>query len=170
MAELPKDDAFGVLGLFICHSIKYETKEINMRNTRFIKAIMYILVSLTLTLTSCGGGGGGTPPSNTGVGQVMQVSGVSVRTAELKTISITPSNPLGINSGTRLNFNATGSYSDNSVQDLTMMVVWTSSNTSVTTVSNAPDSKGQARAVSRGYCSISAAMGGISGSTIVGIM
>lgn len=140
-----------------------------MRNYRFIRALMYILVSLMLTLTSCVGEGGGTPPRNTGVGQVRQVSGVSGRTAVLRAISIAPNNPLGINSGTQLQFSARGYFSDNSVQDLTAMVVWTSSDTSIATISNAPDSKGQAMAASRGYCSISAALDGISDSTIIGI-
>jgi hypothetical protein len=140
-----------------------------MSNYRFIRALMYILVSLTLTLTSCGGESGGTPPQNTGVVQVKQFNGGSERTTVLRAIIITPNNPLGINSGRQLQFSARGNYSDNSVQDLTTMVVWTSSDTSIATVSNAPDSKGQAIAVSRGYCSISAALDGISGSTIMGI-
>jgi len=87
----------------------------------------------------------------------------------LRSISITPSNPLGINSGTQLQFSARGYFSDNSVQDLTTMVVWTSSDTSIATISNESDSKGQAIAVSRGYCSISGTLDGVSGSTIIGI-
>ena len=138
-------------------------------NYRYIRALMYILVSLTLALTSCGGEGGSTPPRNTGVGQVRQVSGAGGRTAVLRAISIAPSNALGINSGTQLRFSARGYFSDNSVQDLTTMVVWTLSDISILTISNSSDSKGQAMAVSRGYCSISAALGGISGSTIMGI-
>jgi hypothetical protein len=140
-----------------------------MRNNRFIRALMYILVSLTLTLTSCGGGGGGTSPLNTGVGQARQVSGESERSPLLRGISITPSNPLGINAGTRLQFTVTGSYTDNSEQDLTAIVVWTSSNTSIAAVSNEADSKGQTIAVSRGYCSISATLGSVSGSIIMGV-
>ncbi len=138
-----------------------------MWNNRFVKALMYIVVSLTLT--SCGREGGGTPPPNTGVRQVGQVSAVNGRTAVLRTISITPSNPLGIDSGTQLQFSASGNFSDNSVQDLTTMVVWTSSDISIADISNAPDSKGRAIAVSRGYCSISAALDGVSESTIIGI-
>jgi hypothetical protein len=139
-----------------------------MKNGIFIKLLLYGFISLTLTFTSCGGGsgGGGTPPSNTAGGQV---SGVNGSTAVLRTISITPSNPLGINSGTQLQFSARGYYSDNSVQDLTTMVAWTSCDTSIASISNESDSKGQALAISRGYCSISAKMGGISGSTIIGI-
>jgi hypothetical protein len=140
-----------------------------MRNNRFIKAIMYIMVSLMLTLASCGGEGGGSPPRTIGVGQVEQFSGVNGRTAVLRTIGITPINPLGINAGTQLQFAATGSYSDSSVQDVTTSVIWTSSDTSIATISNTPDSKGLATAVSRGYCGISATLGSISGSTIIGV-
>jgi hypothetical protein len=110
-----------------------------MKNNRFIRGSMYGLVSLMLALPSCGGGGRSTSPNNTGVRQVSGVNGI---TAVLRTISITPSNPLVINSGTQLQFTATGSYADNSVQDLTAQVVWASSDTSVATVSNASDSKG----------------------------
>jgi hypothetical protein len=140
-----------------------------MQNARFIRALMYLLVGITLTLTSCGGERGSTPPHNTGAGQVRQVSGVNGGTVVIRTIRITPISPLGIDSGTQLNFIATGCYSDNSVQDLTTLAVWTSSDASVATISDAPDSKGQAIAVSRGYCSISATLGGISGSTIIGV-
>jgi len=140
----------------------------SMMNYRYIRALIYILVSLTLALTSCGGGGGA-PPDNSGANRTGGISGVNGRTPVLRIISITPSIPLGINAGTRLQFAATGSYSDNSMQDITTLAVWTSSDTAVATISNAPDSKGQAIAVSRGYCSISAALGGISVSTIMGI-
>jgi hypothetical protein len=140
-----------------------------MKNGIFIKLFLYGFISLTLTLTSCGGGGGGTPPNNTRVGQVRQVYGVNGSMAVLRTISITPNNPLGINSGTPLQFSARGYYSDNSVQDLTTMVAWTSSDKSIASISNASESKGQALTISRGYCSISATIGGISGSTIIGV-
>ena len=140
-----------------------------MMNHRFIRALLYIMVSLALILTSCGGEGGGSPQNNRGVGQIEQSNRVSGRTAVLRAISTTPSNPLRINYGTQIQFNAWGYFSDNSVEDLTTTVVWTSSDTSIATISNAPESKGQAIAVSRGYCSISGALDGISGSTIVGI-
>ena len=140
-----------------------------MKNGIFIKLLLSGFISLALTLTSCGGGGVGTPPNNTGVGQVRQVSGVTGSTALLRTMSITPDNPLGINHGTQLQFTATGSYTDNSLQDLTVMVSWTSSDTSIATISNAQDSKGLALAVSKGYCSISATLGNVSGSTIIGV-
>jgi hypothetical protein len=67
-----------------------------MTNRRFIRALLYGLVSLTLTLTSCGGERGGTPPRKTGVRQVEQYkySGINGKTAVLRSISITPSNYL----------------------------------------------------------------------------
>jgi hypothetical protein len=154
------------INVLICYDRERERRETSMRDLRYVKALMYILVSVTLTLTSCGGEGSGIPTSNTGV---VQVSGASGRTAVLRTISITPSNPLGINAGTRIHFSATGYFLDNSVQDLTTTVVWTSSDTSIATISNAPDSKGQAITISRGYCSVSATLGSISGSTIIGV-
>jgi len=140
-----------------------------MKNSRFIRAPIYILLGLTITLISCGGEGGGIPSRNTGVGQVRQISGQSGRAVVLRDINITPSNPLGIKSGTQLQFTVTGTYSDNSVQDVTTMAVWTSSDTSIATISNAPGSTGMATAISRGYCSISAKIGSISVSTIIGV-
>ena len=127
------------------------------------------VVTLTVALISCGGESGGTLPFNTGVGQVRQISGDRGRIAVLRSIGITPSTPLGISSGKRLQFAAIGSYSDNSVQNITAMVVWNSSDPLVATVSNEAGSIGLATAVSKGYCSISATLDGISGSTIIGV-
>ena len=117
-------------------------------------------------LTSCGGGA---PPGNAGEVRTGETSGVSGRTTVLRVITVTPNAPLGIGSRSQLQFTATGTYSDNTVQDLTTMVAWTSSDTSIATVSNTPGSIGMITAVSRGYCSISATFGNVSGSTIIGI-
>jgi hypothetical protein len=135
----------------------------------FMNLLLYAFVGLTLAFASCGGEGGGAYPRNMGDGQAEQVSGASERTPMLRGISITPGNPLGIIAGTRLQFAATGSYTDNSVQDLTAIVVWTSSDTSIAADSNEADSKGQVTAVSKGYCSISATLGSVSGSIIMGV-
>jgi hypothetical protein len=44
-AGLPKDDAFGMLGLFIWYTTNSETdREGSMRNYRVIRALLYILV------------------------------------------------------------------------------------------------------------------------------
>jgi hypothetical protein len=140
-----------------------------MKDCNFIGTLMCGFLGLTLTLASCGGGGGGVPPYNTGAGQIASVSGAGGRTAVLKSINITPNDPLGINSRTRVQFTAIGSYSDNSVQDITALVVWTSSDSSIASMSNETGSLGLATAVSKGYCSISAMSGGVSGSTVIGV-
>lgn len=139
-------------------------KHTNTEEFKLIRGLMYILVSLTLALTSCGGGG--PPPGTSGAAGISEING---RTPVLRIISVTPSNLLGIDAGTRLHFAATASYSDNSVQDITALTVWFSSDTSVASISNAPGSKGQAIAVSSGYCSITATLGNISGSTAIGV-
>ncbi len=140
-----------------------------------IKAVMtlfiYGFVTLTLALSSCGGSGGNggnTPLFINAAGKAKKV-GVIERSSALRAINITPVDSLGISSGTRLQFAAAGSYSDNSARDLTALAVWNSSDISVATVSNAPGSIGLVMAVSRGYCSISATLGNISGSTIIGV-
>lgn len=141
-----------------------------MKNRSVIKILSCGLVSLTLALASCGGDGGGAPMGSSGVPSTKGKSIVISRsTPVLMAINISPSNPLGIVPGTHLLFTAMGSYSDNSVQDLTAIAAWTSSDTSIAVVSNARDSKGRTTAVSKGYCSISATFEGASGSTIIGV-
>jgi hypothetical protein len=140
-----------------------------MKKRSVIKILSCGLVSFTLTLASCGGDGVGVLMGSSGAPSTKGESVVSRNTPVLMAINISPSNPLGIDPGTHLLFTATGSYSDNSVQDLTTIAVWTSSDISIATVSNARDSKGWATAVSKGYCSISATFEGASGSTIIGV-
>lgn len=124
---------------------------------------------MILTLTSCGGEGIETTPASTGNGQIGQFSGFTGKTSVLRAIIIIPGNLLGINAGTQFNLTARGYFTDNSVQDLTTMVTWISSDTSIVTVNNTQGSKGQAMAVSKGYCSISATLSGISETIIIGI-
>ncbi len=139
-----------------------------MINRNAIKRLSYGLVILTLALTSCGGDGGGAPLSGAALSNKGERA-VSSRAPVLMSINISPTNPLGIEPGTHLPFTATGSYSDSSAQDITTMVVWSSSDTVIATVSNAQDSKGCVTAVSKGYCSISATFEGASTSTIIGV-
>ena len=127
------------------------------------------LVSLILALTSCGGDGAAVSVGSRESLLARGESAVNKKTPVLVAITISPTNPLGIKSGTKLRLTASGSYSDNSVQDITTMVVWTTSDASVATVSNEPDSKGLALAVYVGYCSISATLGNVSGSTVIGV-
>jgi uncharacterized protein YjdB len=78
----------------------------------------------------------------------------------LLSIAVTPANPTVLVAGTQ-QFTATGTYSDNSTQNLTSQVTWASSATARATISSA----GLATGVSAGTTTISAALGTISGST-----
>lgn len=115
-----------------------------------------ILVLLFLSiLAGCGGGGGSNGGSS------------SPSHGALVSISVTPANS-SIVLGSSAQFKATGTYSDNSTQDLTTSVTWSSSNTSVATISNTSGSNGLAVTVSTGTIAsttIMASSGGISGST-----
>ena len=85
---------------------------------------------------------------------------VTVTHGTLQSISVTPANP-SIAKGTTKQFTATGTYSDNSTQDLTTQVTWASDTTGVATISSA----GLATAAGVGTAKISATMGSVSGST-----
>jgi len=78
----------------------------------------------------------------------------------LDSIEVTPTNP-SIALGTTQQFTATGIFSDNSKQDLTTQVTWSSSNIGVTTIDNA----GLATSVSAGSTTVAAALGSVSGNT-----
>jgi trimeric autotransporter adhesin len=89
---------------------------------------------------------------------------LNVTPATLLSIGVTPANPSMAN-GLNSQFIATGVYTDNSIQDLTASVAWTSSDSTVASVSNASASHGLAKGVSPGSVTIAAASGTISGST-----
>jgi len=114
------------------------------------KASIHVMsLFILLVLAGCGGGGGGNS------------TGGNPSQATLTVISVTPAN-LSIAQGTSQQFAATGIYSDNTTQDLTTSVTWSSSTTSVSAVSNS----GLVTAVGAGSTSITATdpASGISGS------
>ena len=86
--------------------------------------------------------------------------------ATLQSIAVTPANP-SVPDGETQQFDATGTYSDNSTQNLTTQVTWASATTSVATISNASGTQGLATAVAQGTSTISATLGGIAGSTVL---
>jgi trimeric autotransporter adhesin len=96
------------------------------------------------------------------LGSVSGTAGLTVTPATLVSIGVTPANP-SIADGTSVQFAATGTYSDNSTQDLTTSVTWSSSNTGVASISNASGSNGLASAQSQGAVTITAALGSVSG-------
>ena len=79
---------------------------------------------------------------------------------------MTPANP-SIPVGETQPFTATGTYSDNSTQDLTSQVTWASATTSVATISNDRDRLGMATGVGTGTSTISATLAGVTGSTVL---
>ena len=98
------------------------------------------------------------------------VSGTSVltvSTAKLKAIAITPS-PLSVVIGGHQQLTATGTWDDNSTRDITNNVTWLSSSgdaggDAIATVSNAAGSRGLFTAVSAGAVTVTAAFQGVSG-------
>lgn len=87
---------------------------------------------------------------------------LTVTSATLTAITVTPTNPSVANGYTQ-QFTATGIYSDNSNQDLTSQVTWSSANTAVATISNISGQKGLATTKSVGSTTITATFGAVSG-------
>jgi len=86
-------------------------------------------------------------------------------TATLLSIAVTPQSPTIVKGATR-QFTATGTYSDNSTQDVTTQVTWTSSDTFKATIS----STGLATGIDLGSATITATLGSIFGSTSVNVV
>ena len=103
------------------------------------------------------------PISVTAGGATAQSSVFTVVTS-LASIAVTPANP-SVPQGGTLQFKATGTYTDNSTQDLTVSANWTSTATAVATIAGGPP--GFATALSVGRTTISASVGGITGSTLL---
>ncbi|MSP61565.1 MAG: hypothetical protein EXR72_14745 [Myxococcales bacterium] len=91
---------------------------------------------------------------------------LTVTTATLTAISVDPTNPT-IAKGTTVQFAATGTYSDNSTQDLTSSVTWASATPAVATVSNSLGSRGLATGIAQGAVNISATQSGVTGTTLL---
>ncbi|MDP1822605.1 MAG: Ig-like domain-containing protein [Archangium sp.] len=89
---------------------------------------------------------------------------LSVSGATLQSIAVTPANA-SLAKGTSRGFTATGTYSDNTTQDLTAQATWNSSATNVATVSNAAADRGLVSAVNPGTSTVTAAFAGRSGAT-----
>jgi Bacterial Ig-like domain (group 2) len=89
---------------------------------------------------------------------------VNAAAPTLISIVVAPANP-SIQNGATQQFTATGMYSDNSTQNMTTTVTWTSGSTNVATISNAAGSNGLATSVGTGSSTIQAALGSVSGST-----
>jgi len=103
------------------------------------------------------------------LGSISGTTGLTVTDAELVLIEVTPTNP-GIVLGTSQQFTATGTFSDNTTQDLSTAVTWSSSSPETATISNAGGSEGLASSVAVGTTTITASLGSISGTTELNVM
>ncbi|KTD53680.1 protein with a bacterial immunoglobulin-like domain protein [Legionella santicrucis] len=95
---------------------------------------------------------------------VTGVAPLNIIEAVLDSIVVTPANtslPLGTNQ----QYKAIGIFSDASEENLTTDVTWTSSDTSVVTISNATDTQGLVQSVSLGNATLKASLNGLSGTT-----
>ncbi len=93
------------------------------------------------------------------------VTVTSGSTATLLSIAVTPQSP-AIAKGTTRQLTATGTYSDNSTQDLTTQVTWTSSDASKATIG----ATGLATGMDVGSATIKATLGSIFGATGVRVV
>jgi Protein of unknown function (DUF3443)/Bacterial Ig-like domain (group 2) len=105
-------------------------------------ALLFLVFALA---TGCSGGSGG---------------GSNAPAKTLVSISVTPSTA-SIALGMMQQFIATGVYSDNSSQDVTTQVTWSSSVPAVATINNVSGKNGLAASVATGTTTISAASGNI---------
>lgn len=115
-------------------------------------SITLLLLIVTL-LAGCGSSGGGS----------------SAPAPILVSISVTPANE-SIALGTTQKFIATGTFSNNTTQNLTGAVTWSSTSTSVATISNMAGFNGLSTLVSTGTTTITAKSGNVSGSTTLTVV
>ena len=118
-------------------------------------------------------GGKATATSKTGVVTVQAALGRLIATAQLNvsstvmlnSIAVTPANQVGIFPGNPVSYAATGTYSDNSTQSLTSTAAWSSSRTTVATMSN-----NVANIAGTGNTTITATAGSVIGSAQLSVV
>lgn len=117
------------------------------------------------TTASIGAGTGMASANNAGstvirvsLGSISASQSITVTSASLVSISITPAAP-SIANGLTQQFTATGTYTDATTQDITTSVTWASSAVGVATISNAAGVNGRATSVSPGATTITASLG-----------
>jgi hypothetical protein len=94
------------------------------------------------------------------------VGGKPASAAVLSSITLMPVHP-AVERGATQQFTAIGTFSDDTVRDLTTSVTWSSSDVDVITISNDAGSQGLARTVAAGKCTVTATSGSIHASTTV---
>jgi uncharacterized protein YjdB len=114
------------------------------------------------------GVGVGIATISAGFAGLVESGDVGVTAALLDSLIVTPVNP-SIPVGMTRTFRATGIFSDAGTQDVTALVIWTSSDPAVATISNAAGSKGLARSVGSGTTVITATHAGKSMTTVLSV-
>ncbi len=98
--------------------------------------------------------------------QSVALAGTGV--AVLKSIAVTPAQS-SVVVGSTQQFTATGTYSDGSTNNVTASAAWSSSNTTVATISNTSGSQGLASGVAAGAATITASVNTVKGSTSLAV-
>ncbi|HHI93181.1 MAG TPA: hypothetical protein ENK04_06635 [Gammaproteobacteria bacterium] len=96
------------------------------------------------------------------LGNIAGNLGFNVSAATLDSIDISPP-AARLALGTQTNFQATGWYSDGTVQDVSTQVSWAAVDTAIASISNAAGSQGQATTLSAGTTGITATLDGVVG-------
>jgi uncharacterized protein YjdB len=104
--------------------------------------------------------GPGTSTVSVTSGTVSASTSVTVSTATLVSLAVAPANSSMPDDATK-QFSATGTFSDNSTQDVTQSVLWSSSTPAVATITNL----GLVTSVSTGSTTITAMLGSVNNST-----
>jgi hypothetical protein len=115
---------------------------------------------------ACIGVGGSTITASHATTGISGTTAFTVTAAALTGITVTPAGSATALGYTR-QFTATGNYSDNTTQDLTSAVTWSSTDVGIATVSNTGGSNGLATSAGVGQCDITAShvASGLAGTT-----
>ncbi len=108
----------------------------------------------------------GTAVITASVGSISNTLTLTVSSATISSIAITPAAP-SVPLGLTQQFVAQGTFSDSTTQDITFDATWASSDTTVATVSNDVSSKGLAQTLKIGPATITATLDVVSGSTLL---
>ena len=151
---------FVAMGIFSDNSTQNLTTQVTWSSTSTGVAVVSNSAPTIGTLTATGVGTTTLSASTASLSASIQVT---VTPATLVSIQVTPPLP-SVAAGLSQQFTATGIYTDNSTQNLTISATWATTAANVATVSNASGSQGLATSSSPGSASISATLGGVSGS------
>ncbi len=100
------------------------------------------------------------------VGGVSATFNLTVTSATVTAMTITPAAPT-VSKGLTTQFQASGTFTDNTTQDLTFDATWTSNATGIATVGDTADSKGLAKALAAGTATITATFEGVSATALM---